>query len=45
MNVASHYRRRCLAFMTLVLALIGCASVREAVLPPVQLWLGLLLRR
>ena len=38
MNVSPHYRRRCLAFMTLVLALIGCASVREAVLPPVQLW-------
>ena len=39
MNVSPHYRRRCLALMTLVvLALIGCASVREAVLPPVQLW-------
>jgi hypothetical protein len=38
MNVSPHYRRRYLAFVTLVLALIGCASVREAVLPPVQLW-------
>ena len=38
MNVAPHYLRLCLAFATLVLALIGCASVREAVLPPVQLW-------
>jgi hypothetical protein len=38
MNVSLHRRRRWLALMTLVLTLGGCAPVREAVLPPAQLW-------
>ncbi|MEP6609693.1 MAG: hypothetical protein ABJA83_13575 [Burkholderiaceae bacterium] len=38
MNISSIQRRGWLALITLILALVGCAAVREAVFPPIQLW-------
>ena len=38
MNISPRRRYRWLVLVPLLLALVNCAGVREAVLPPVQLW-------